>query len=91
MCTLNPKHRLIIFSLKHLSKDDKITDFYEKWSINQTCDTTKLQSSHPLTTNPLFYLYPVLFLKTHECRENEFAYFKIDMNFIGPQDFLGQF
>ena len=36
-------------------------------------------------------LVPKSFLHTHECKENEIAYFKIDLNMIedAPYSFLG--
>ena len=60
-----------------------IKDVYENWSIEKTCDTVTLESSHPLTS-PIVTLYnqPEMFF-THECKYDEIAYFKVDVNLIG--------
>ena len=57
-----------------------IKDFYDNWSIEKTCDTVTLESSHPLTRphDGMFY--------THECKDDEIAYFKVDVNLIDKSD-----
>ena len=60
-----------------------MSDFYDNWSIEATCDTTTLESSHPVKhTSGMFY--------THECKDDEIAYFKVDVNLIDTSlDHLG--
>ena len=86
----------------HSSKDNLINDFYDDWSIEKTCDTVTLESSHPFKAptdsstdlwtdswtllggnSQMFY--------THECKDDEIAYFKVDVNLIGrvPDAYLG--
>ena len=77
----------------HLLKDNLITDFYGRWTIESKCDSVTLESSHPwrppdsklssMVDEQLFY--------THECKNNEIAYFKVHVNLIGELDdsFLG--
>ena len=73
----------------HSWKDNLIGDFYDDWSIEETCDTVTLESSHPLrppntiTVQTIFY--------THECKDDKIAYFKVDVNLIGslPSAYLG--
>ena len=66
-------------------KDNSITDFYDDWSIERTCDSATLESNHPRTGGTFLY--------THECQDDEIAYFKIDFNFIGdsPDNLIGLF
>ena len=60
-------------------------DFYYNWSIKKTCDTVTLESSHPLE-----YIWREMFF-TYECKDDEIAYFKVDVNLIGvlPANYLG--
>ena len=55
-------------------------DFYYNWSIKKTCDTVTLESSHPLE-----YIWREMFF-TYECKDDEIAYFKVDVNLIGLPD-----
>ena len=55
-------------------------DFYYNWSIKKTCDTVTLESSHPLED----ILREMFF--TYECKDDEIAYFKVDVNLIGLPD-----
>ena len=73
----------------HLWKDNLIGDFYHDWSIKETCDTVTLESSHPL--RPLNYVGESQMIFTHECKDDEIAYFKVDVNLIDilPSAFLG--
>ena len=70
-------------------KDDLIKDFYDNWSMEKTCDTVTLESSHPLIP-PNSQLEQTIFY-THECNDDEIAYFKVDVNLIGslPENYLG--
>ena len=70
-------------------KDDLIKDFYDDWLIDETCDTVTLESSHPLKP-PNSEDYKQIFY-THECKDNEIAYFKVDVNLIFslPATYLG--
>ena len=74
----------------HSWKDNLIGDFYDNWSIEETCDKVTLESSHPLkppnsieSSERMFY--------THECKDDKIAYFKVDMNLIDitPNAYLG--
>ena len=56
-------------------------DFYYNWSIKKTCDTVTLESSHPLES----YSWREMFF-TYECKDDEIAYFKVDVNLIGLPD-----
>ena len=58
-----------------------IKDFYDDWSIEETCDTVTLESSHD--RGQLFY--------TYECKDDQIAYFKVDVNLIDilPDTYLG--
>ena len=67
--------------MKHL-KDDVIQDFHDKWSIRETCDSVTLESTHPLYEDLLGYPPDVQLLHTYECKDNEVAYFKVDVNLI---------
>ena len=62
---------------EHSWKDDLIKDFHDNWSIEKTCDTVTLESSHPLNPSSK----PQVFY-THECKNDEIAYFKVDVNLI---------
>ena len=66
-----------------------IKDFYGDWSIEKTCDTVTLESSHPFKY-PNDADYGQMFY-THECKDDEIVYFKIDVNLIGnlPTTYLG--
>ena len=59
-----------------------IKDFYDNWSIEKTCDTVTLESSHPL---PYVDIAVEMFF-TYECEDDEIAYFKVDVNLIGLPD-----
>ena len=72
----------------HLWKDNLIEDFYDDWSIKETCNTVTLESGHPVIPSvpkngQMFY--------THECKDDEIAYFKVDVNLIDitPKAYLG--
>ena len=73
----------------HLWKDNLLGDFYHDWSIKETCDTVTLESSHPL--KPSDYNDDITMFYTHECKDDEIAYFKVDVNLIGflPDNYLG--
>ena len=79
--------------MKHL-KDDVIQDFHDKWSIRETCDSVTLESTHPLYEDLLGYPPDVQLLHTYECKDNEVAYFKVDVNLIEfielPRAYLGR-
>ena len=57
--------------------------------MERTCDTVTLESSHPLkppkseSKQQMFY--------THGCKDDEIAYFKVDVNLIAnlPNAYLG--
>ena len=67
--------------------------------MKKTCDTLELESSHPLIPSaaridtfghqPIFGKPHVFY--THECKNDEIAYFKVDVNLIGslPDAYLG--
>ena len=77
---------------EHPGKDNSIKDYYDNWSIEATCDTITLESSHPFkpprlkpTDGPTFGMF-----YTHECKGDEIAYFKVDVNLISlPYSYLG--
>ena len=73
----------------HLWKDNLLGDFYHDWSINETCDTVTLESSHPFRSSNYFGNSFIFY--THECKNDEIAYFKVDVNLIGflPDNYLG--
>ena len=63
-----------------------MSDFYDNWSIEATCDTITLESSHPFKSGSeqkMFY--------NHECEDDKIAYFKVDVNLINslPYTYLG--
>ena len=64
-----------------------IDQYYGTWLIEETCNSVKLNSSHPMKPgiNPDFDdIFPnEKFFHTHECQNNEIAYFKVDVNLIG--------
>ena len=64
-----------------------IKDFYDNWSIEKTCDTVTLESSHPLPYVDIAVGHEMFF--TYECEDDEIAYFKVDVNLIGLPDLLG--
>ena len=73
-------------------KDDLIKDFYDNWSIKKTCDTVKLESSHPiLRSSDSLDMEGGQMFYTHECKDDEIAYFKVDVNLIDslPDTYLG--
>ena len=80
-------------SKRALKKENLVNDFYHNWSIDKTCDTVTLESSHPLNSpNSYYYIHPEqTMFYTHECKHDEIAYFKVDMNLIDtlPEAFLG--
>ena len=65
-------------------------DFYGRWSIRETCDSVTLESSHPHLEDSVF-AHPAQILHTYECKDDQVAYFKVDVNLIGkiPQAYLG--
>ena len=67
-------------SKRALKKDNLINDFYDDWSIVKTCDTVTLESSHPLS--PQDFEDDQRMFYTHECKDDEIAYFKVDVNLI---------
>ena len=67
-------------SQEYSEKDDLIKDSYDNWSIEKTCDTVTLESSHPL--RPLNSRAGQEMFYTHECKDDEIAYFKVDVNLI---------
>ena len=73
----------------HLWKDNLLGDFYHDWSIKETCDTVTLESSHPFRDSNYFGNSFIFY--THECKDDEIAYFKVDVNLIGflPDNYLG--
>ena len=73
----------------HLWKDNLLGDFYHDWSIKETCDTVTLESSHPLKPSKSGKTGLMIF--THECEDDQIAYFKIDVNLIDilPDNYLG--
>jgi len=64
-------------------------DFYDDWSIEEMCDTVTLESSHPYKSS--IYGDSRRMLYTHECKDDEIAYFRVDVNLIGslPNTYLG--
>ena len=74
---------------EHSWKDNLIGDFYDDWSIKETCDTVTLESSHPM--KPSYYLGFQIMIYNHECKDDQIAYFKVDVNLIDilPNDYLG--
>ena len=70
------KWSIVIDQNEYSWKDNLIEDFYDNWSIEKTCDTVTLESSHslPLNQRGMFY--------TYECKDDEIAYFKVDLNLI---------
>ena len=72
-------------SKRALNKDNLINDFYHDWSIVKTCDTVTLESSHPL--KPSDSLFNQRMFYTHECKDDEIAYFKVDVNLIDSSPF----
>ena len=80
-----------------------IDEFYGTWLIEETCNSVKLDSSHPVNPGspPLApideetAIYTPTphgkFFYTHECKHDEIAYFKVDVNLIDglPNAYLG--
>ena len=64
---------------EHFQKDNSIEDFYFDWTIEKTCDTITLESSRPLNFDYTEDLRAGMFY-THECKDDEIAYFKVDVN-----------
>ena len=75
----------------HLWKDNLIGDFYDDWSIKETCDTVTLESSHLIKPSKFRNLKVRQMFYTQQCKDDEIAYFKVDVNLIGflPDDYLG--
>ena len=73
---------------EHLWKDDVIKDFYDDWSIEETCDTITLESNlimdYTGVKSQLFH--------TYECKDDKIAYFKVERNLIDklPNSYLGK-
>ena len=65
-----------------------IQDFYDDWSIEETCDTVTLESN---LDNGLFAGDTQLF-HTYECNDDKIAYFKVERNLIDelPDNYLGK-
>ena len=81
-----------MYSNEYTWKDDLIGDFYDSWYIEETCDTVTLESSHPLKrSSDQEYYYNHQIFYTHECEDDQIAYFKVDVNLIGslPSNYLG--
>ena len=69
------------YLFEHLWKDNIIKDFHAGWSIERKCDSVTLESSHPLRPPAsISSSGDEQFFYTHECNDNEIAYFKVDMN-----------
>ena len=67
-----------------------IKDFHDDWSIVATCDTVTLESSHPIQVSKSPEGFGEM-LYTLECKDDEIAYFKVDVNLIDslPETYLG--
>ena len=90
---MNERAKKTQLIFEHLSKDNLLTDFYGRWTIESKCDSVILESSHPWrppASKVSSYVDEQLFY-TYECKSYEIAYFKVDMNLIGGLDdsFLG--
>ena len=89
---MNERAKKTQLIFEHLSKDNLLTDFYGRWTIESKCDSVTLESRHPWrpASNLASFANEQLFY-TYECKSNEIAYFKVDMNLIGWLDdsFLG--
>ena len=74
--------------IRTMIKDNVIKDYYGRWSIERKCDSVILQSSHPLRppASSISSLINEHFFYTHECKNNEIAYFKVDVNLIARSD-----
>ena len=85
MYNLYKKTKLLF---EHLWKDNIIKDFYAGWSIERSCDSITLESSHPLRPpdNKIASIVDEQFFYTHECDDNEIAYFKVNVNLIAGLD-----
>ena len=59
----------------------KIDKFYGTWLIEETCNSVKLDSSHPINSGAAYAPHGKFF-HTHECKNDEIAYFKVDVNLI---------
>ena len=65
-----------------------IDKFYGTWLIEETCNSVKLDSSHPINPGRAALgenadIFPHgKFFHIHECKNNEIAYFKVDVNLI---------
>ena len=53
------------------------------------CDTVTLESSHPFKSSNFEDSRRMLY--THECKDDEIAYFRVNVNLIGslPNSYLG--
>ena len=66
-----------------------IDKFYGTWLIEETCNSVKLDSSHPVYPGGAIEMendnqFPNgKFFHTYECKNDEIAYFKVDVNLIG--------
>ena len=76
-------------SIENFLKDNSIGDFYDDWSIEATCDTISLESNHPFKHPDSNNEHGLIY--THECKDDEIAYFKVDVNLISnfPLNYLG--
>ena len=76
--------------MRTLETDNVIEDIHGRWSIRETCDSITLESSHPHLEDS-DTAHPAEFLYTYECKEDEVAYFKVDVNLISelPDGYLG--
>ena len=74
---------------EHSWTDNSIQDFYDNWSIDATCDTVTLESRHPI--KPPKFDYDQQMFYTYECKDDEIAYFKVNVNLISslPYTYLG--
>ena len=76
--------------MRTLETDNVIEDIHGRWSIRETCDSITLESSHPHLEDSDF-AQPAELLQTYECKDDEVACFKVDVNLIGklPRAYLG--
>ena len=76
--------------MRTLEIDNFIKDIHGRWSIRESCDSVTLESSHPHLEDSDF-AHPAQIVHTYECKNNEVAYFKVDINLISvlPDGYLG--
>ena len=95
-CITDGNHSQI--DLYHNVSSYTIDKFYGTWLIEETCNSVKLDSSHPINPGAGKVLaenddiFPHgKFFHTHECKNDEIAYFKVDVNLIqsSPMGYLG--